>query len=261
MKKIINILFALVFTNSVFAQDARILNVPYIYQVHLCCWCWAATCNSIIEYYGTNLNLCDVVEYARSENPGRFGTQNCCNTPTPSACINTNLLTGDGSVSDILDHWGITNNAFWDNLSYNDVQAEINSGRPIMFAWLWDAGGGHALTLRGYDEPSSSVYYIDPSDGYHIATYDWVIDGGTHEWAGTSQLTTTPTCSDANTEFTEPINSDINYEESNTIEINSTINNADVELRYGNEFIINPGFEINVGSTLIIEPDEDLPCE
>ncbi len=118
------------------------------------------------------------------------------------------------------------------------------------------------LTCRGYDDPTTSLYYIDPSDGYHIATYDWVVDNGTHEWTNTVQLTATPACSDANSEFTEPINSDVDYEETNTIEINSTIdNNSDVHFRYGNEFIINPGFEIKLGSTIIIEPDESLPCE
>lgn len=261
MKKTIKIWFAFIFTISVSAQDARILNVPYIHQVHLCCWCWAATCNSIIEHYGTNLNLCTVVEYSRSRNPSWFGTQNCCSTPTPGACINTNALTGAGSISDILNHWGISNNAFWDNLSFNTVRNEINAGRPIMFAWEWDGGGGHALTLRGYNEPSASVYYIDPADGFHITSYSWLVDGGNHEWTGTAQLTTTPNCSDADSEFNNSIYSDINYLETNTIRINSEIINADVTFRYGNRFIINPSISINAGNTLSVQPDQSLLCQ
>ncbi|MGM0407860.1 MAG: C39 family peptidase [Bacteroidota bacterium] len=261
MKKIINFIFALIFTISISAQDTRVLNVPYIYQVHLCCWCWAASTNSVIQYYGSDESLCEVVEYARSQNPSRFGTQNCCNTPTPNACINTNYWTGAGSVCDILDHYGISNNDIMSSLAFNTVRSEINAGRPIVFGWLWNGGGGHVLTLRGYDQPSTSVYYIDPSDGYHIASYAWVVNDGTHTWGATSQLITTPSCSDANSLFTESINSDLNYEETNTIEINSTINNADVEFRCGNRFTINPGFKVNDGSTFIIETDENLLCE
>ena len=262
MKKIINSMFAIIFALSVSAQDAKILNVPYIYQVHLCCWCWAATCNSVIEYYGTDVDLCEVVEYARSQNPGRFGTQNCCNTPTPSSCISTNPNTGTGSQSDILNHWGISNSFFTNSLSFSTVQTEIDAGRPVIFQWNWSSGGGHLLTCRGYDNPSSSLYYINPGDGYHIATYNWVVSGSNHTWAYSFQLNTTPVCSDANSEFSQPINSDINYEESNTIKINSTIdNNSNVEFKYGNEFIINPRFEIKQGSTITIEPDASLPCE
>ena len=53
--------------------------------------------------------------------------------------------------------------------------------------WQWNGGGGHAMTVRGYDS-SSNVYYIDPwlsGGGYKVKIYNaCVYESGTngHSW-------------------------------------------------------------------------------
>jgi len=168
----------------------------------------------------------------------------------------------NGSIEDILLHWSINSSSSSSELTFAQSQNEIDAGRPFIFRWGWTSGGGHFLVGRGYDTPSNSLYYVNPADGYHIATYDWIVDNSSSDWTHTLSMTSTPSCINANSVFSDPINSDVNYEETNTIEINSTIdNNANVQFKYGNEFIINPGFEIKKGSTITIEPDATLPCD
>ena len=248
MGKIIIFIIAIIFASSLSAQDARILEVPYVNQVYSHAWCWAAASASVILYYGTQVELCEVVEYARSRNPGRFGYENCCNIPTPENCIKTNYWGFTGGILDILNHFiGGYVDGF--PVIFTTLTNEINSGRPVYFT-----RDQHALVLRGYDNPSFTIYYIDPNHGYKIETF-------TPNWVSQARFTVTPSCSDAISEFSQPINSNLYYEETNAIKLNTTITNADVEFRFGNELIVNPGFDINLGSSLFLNPNPPLACD
>ena len=44
-------------------------------------WCWAASGEMVMDFLGTNVTQCDQANK-------RFGRNDCCNTPTPNACIN-----------------------------------------------------------------------------------------------------------------------------------------------------------------------------
>lgn len=259
MLKINSIYTALVLSLSVSAQDQRQLNVPHILQENEY-WCWAASTNSVIDYYGVyDLELCEVVETARELNPDYFGEDDCC---YPDNCLQGNFFDDDtdGSICGLLHYYDINNNCLGRVLTFNEVKTEINSGRPFIIRWEFSEFA-HAITITGYDEPSAKINIIDPDDGNYLEYYSWVVQNALFDWDTTAQLTTTPTCSDANSIFTETINTDLFYEESNTIEISSTINNnADVEFYYGIGFKIEPGFNIAVGCTLVIEPDGDLSC-
>lgn len=243
------------------AQDGRVLNIPYVYQVHLCCWCWAASSNMIIRYYNNDVDLCEVVEYARTKNPSRFGTQNCCSTPTPNDCIKTNYIDGstNGGITDILLHWGISNELISRPYTLTEIRTEIDNDRPFMFQWC--PSGCHTMVGRGYED--DNIYVINPGDGYHVYNYDWLVEQGTGSqvWDYTHRLFTNPPCGDATTLFTTPINADITAEETNTIEIGSTIdNNSNVILMAGNVIILQPGFTIKKGSTLKLETNLSLGC-
>ena len=255
------LLLLTVTVNTMFAQDGKVLNVPYVYQEYLCCWCWAAGCDMIAQYYGNEVELCEIVEYARSRNPQRFGHCNCCNTPTPDSCINSNLISGTGGIPDILTHWGI-NNSLMSNYYYTlaEIKSEINGNRPFMFQWC-SGRGCHTMVGRGYN--GSDIYVINPGDGYHIYDYNWVVysDQNYPVWKYTHKINTSPVCGDAILYYSSPITTDMTISGTNAIIIESTIsNNSDVIVRSPTEIYLNPNFEITTGSTLDLDIDPSLDC-
>lgn len=100
-------------------------------------WCWAASGEMIMNFLGTSAPQCDQANK-------RFGRTDCCNSPTPNACIN-------GGWPEF-DKYGFsfdtTTNAA---LSWDDVQKQIYcKKKPFAVTWKWNGGGGHMMVLIGY---------------------------------------------------------------------------------------------------------------
>lgn len=137
-------------------------------------WCWAATGNSVADYFGyrySQNSFCDMA----------FGRS------TSTVCPNSQATLGNDQQ------------AFWTigidpgyyisgTVSYSTVVNEISNNQPIMTRIGWTSGGGHMMVLTGYDTSRSQVQYYDPwpSDSrFNTSTYDWYRSNPQFTWTHT----------------------------------------------------------------------------
>ena len=158
-------------------------------------WCWAAVSNSILDYYGFEGEQCEIAEYTRQVATWHnYGTAYCCDKPN-GQCNYWNYLWGeDGSVADILLHFGgIATEGIDAPLTSDECHGQIVINRPFIIRWAWDTGGGHFVIGHGI-EPDGTFHYMDPwfGEGAKISTYDWMVEGGKHEWTHTQTMGTSP---------------------------------------------------------------------
>ena len=193
MKKIYTIaLIALIIGNKI--SLAQILPVNEVIQEQSE-WCWAGVSKCILDYYGNVIEQCEIVEYTRTVATWHdFGDTNCCNDPY-QGCNYWNYNYGtNGSILNILNYFGNINN-YGSSMAMSepDIQTEFENGRPFVIRWAWDTGGGHFVV--GYGKENQMIYYMNPwyGEGMKMASYDWMVDGGTHKWTHTNILTTSPT--------------------------------------------------------------------
>jgi len=107
-------------------------------------WCWAASGEMTAEYIGGgNVQQCQ-------EANARFGRADCCNSPTPAACVM------GGWPDTVYSRAGLTydrtSNAAL-SLTYLKRQISQKSAcvkKPFAFSWHWNGGGGHMMVARGY---------------------------------------------------------------------------------------------------------------
>jgi len=101
-------------------------------------WCWAASGQMLMNSLGPrNVPQC----YEANQ---EFGRSDCCECPTPPACVSPGWPQfSTWNYNSNSTNWGTA-------LSWNAAMAEINSGRPFLFSWAWNGGGGHALAANGY---------------------------------------------------------------------------------------------------------------
>ncbi len=168
-------------------------------------WCWAGATACVLDYYGTTLRQCSIAEYARTRSTCStycvdFGTVNCC-TDATQGCNQANYnwtyeVGTDGSIEDILLHWGVRDERVYAALSLEKIGLEIAAGRPFILRWGWDGGGGHFLV--GHGLVRTTVYYMNPwpGEGLGNGLYAWMCRGydmGSYfTWTHTNALTTSP---------------------------------------------------------------------
>jgi len=131
-------------------------------------WCWAACAEMVIKHYGGTADQWVVVNYIFP---------------------NLNYPNYGGSIAQTdqaIDHYQSKKNGMISSssLSFTAVKYQINNNAPIVVGWKWYGGGGHMVTIRGYDDASPQyVYWCDPSDGYgHKNYYSWFVDDDDHYW-------------------------------------------------------------------------------
>ncbi len=181
MKRIYYLLICITIgDNSIIAQ---ILAVPQKNQEQSQ-WCWAATSQAVLEYYGVSKTQTEIAQYGTNDT----NTWNWLygNTTGPTRNGVDLILNYFGSISS-------TGQANWFTLEF--ITAELTSRRPVPIRWGWDAGGGHILAIHGVVD--SLVYLMDPWNGPTINTYAWVRQGSTHTWTHSLKINTTPTSVDA----------------------------------------------------------------
>jgi hypothetical protein len=172
-------------------------------------WCWAASSQCLLSYYGYSVSQCDIAEYARGNNLRyNYGNVNCCTDPT-QGCNNINDLfdisfLNAGTVSDILNHFGYLSSSRYNRaLTLSEVQTQISAQNPFAFAIKWSIGtqqGGHVMV--GYGLIGNYVFYMDPEPinnsfdgGPHIGDINWLTNGPpgeelqTHSWEETLIIT------------------------------------------------------------------------
>lgn len=165
--------------------DSNSLNISRCTQDHSN-WCWAGASQSVLGYYGPNVDQCDMANFS-------FKRSDCCGTNTFDwyhPCNQGNYLFGrKGSCKDVLANWGVSSSGVNGALTWNAVKSEIDGGSPFIMGWYWTYGGGHALTGYGYNVKNNVEYmsYMDPwpGEGFTTSTYSYVVYASDHQWGQT----------------------------------------------------------------------------
>ncbi len=194
MRRIAALLLVLAVLIPVAPAPAGVLSVPVLYQQQEQ-WCWAASCQMILSYYGYSSSQCAMANWC-------FYQSTCCNSVvwpdgTGYYCNQPNYIYGYGrGMKEVLIQWGpIYSSGQMSALAWSTVQSESNAGRPFVigFSWLPIGSGGHAMVGKGYS--GSYVYYNDPWPGHgaSYALYSWMdYAAGDHDWDESLRLTTSP---------------------------------------------------------------------
>ncbi len=100
------------------------------------CWCWAATSQMTMAYFGKNVS--------QSEQANRALRRNDCEQrPTPRPCIKTGEI--------IIKPFGFIYDVATKPMKESAIMFQIYSlHKPIPFSWQFPGGGGHASILVGY---------------------------------------------------------------------------------------------------------------
>jgi hypothetical protein len=129
-------------------------------------WCWAATSLGVHQYYDRtdNTTQCLAANLILPRN-------DACNNPVPAAANVAHFL------DDALNDFGnLDGSIISGTLSYADVKAQINAGRPLGARIGWAGGGGHFMVIEGYRDGGTAatqeVAIDDPIYGESQYTYN-----------------------------------------------------------------------------------------
>lgn len=165
-------------------EFGRILDVPQLAQQ---CqnWCWAATIEMVVEYYGGVSNQCLMATAKAGGNQGeccQIGCQGICDTPAQF-----------GEMAAFLSVQGISGELVNRALSEEEVQRELFNGRPIIVSYA-SSFTGHVVIVSGYTLPNvngtqGAIYeVIDPFFGPTAVNYGQLVFGyqnGQARWIAT----------------------------------------------------------------------------
>jgi hypothetical protein len=134
-------------------------SVPLVMQQQLQPqWCWAAVTSSVATFYrNQGWTQCRVVNTL-------LGLATCCTSGSSDACNEPFYL------DKALDRVGDLNDFTTGALPWNQVQSEIDGGRPIGVRIGWISGGGHFVAVSGYSN-QSVVDVRDPWYGSSSVDY------------------------------------------------------------------------------------------
>jgi hypothetical protein len=162
-------------------------------------WCWASSTQAIVRWLGGNVNQCTLADELRVESG--WGYDQCCSYGFRTlqypgyVCNQPNNLFYPGylPVEQMLLDRDIDTTPINGTITQNAVQTEVNAGRPFIFRWGWDTGGGHFLVCHG--QQGTYTHYFDPgplANNFQVNTYNWVVDGATHTWTHTLRTDESP---------------------------------------------------------------------
>jgi hypothetical protein len=131
--------------------DKKVLQVPLIGQ-QTDFWCWAACGEMLMKYLGHDVPQCQQVTH-------RYGAEwnvDCCTDPIPHECIRSALPDFGfyGFASQTTDN-GVA-------LSFDQLKAQIDAGKPVAFAWDFPGLGRHMMVAAGYAQSKQLLLINDP---------------------------------------------------------------------------------------------------
>ncbi len=161
-------------TSSCFGGS--VLSVPQ-YNQEKDQWCWNASSQMILAFCGYSYSQTEIANWA-------VGGQNI-----PNYLFNSSDPNMHG-CDEILSHFGSISSSGLDYaMSLSTLANEMDNSRPVMIAWAWDSGGGHAVVLCGTHDDTVHVNDPWPDHGQSVNTYDWVCRPyGEGTWTQTLKL-------------------------------------------------------------------------
>jgi hypothetical protein len=159
--------------SSAQAQEKKLAITPTGQKTNM--WCWATTLQMSVSVSGTAVTQC-------SQADAKFGRNDCCNLPTPAACINGGWPDyARITYNSLTTPWGTA-------LTFAQLRAEIDAGRPTNFAWGWTGGGGHIMVASGYKIDGAGTQWVWINDPWppdagasSYITYAEYVRGNDHE--------------------------------------------------------------------------------
>jgi hypothetical protein len=122
-------------------------------------WCWAANVDMVSDFFGNpQLRQCEIAEK-------QFNISNCgAIGPLVEDGTTSNQAVNPQEVKDIWAANNVGSTFLESSLSFESLKAEIDQGRPVQVAWLWDGDGGHVVIVKGYREDANRrfVFINDP---------------------------------------------------------------------------------------------------
>jgi hypothetical protein len=152
------------------------LNVTMDYQQQSN-WCWAASTQMVLAYHGVSVSQCSIVNNAT-------GRSDCCTNGSSSSCNVTGWpdLANYGFSS--TQTYKASGPSYIDGTAvpWTQLVEETQANRPVIFAWHWNSGGGHALVASGTESVNGRQYVtiLDPINGPSAITYDSFIQASNH---------------------------------------------------------------------------------
>ncbi len=200
-----------------------ILDMPVVGQ-EKGIWCWAAVSEMVIKYqydrrleaYDEDLGQCAIVEYTVDPEAGEI---DCCkemlSAQEEELCVKTGVPLYGKAQERLLSEWpwkfplGFewhndqpelacawdATDERWEKcgtseeaaVSWEELQSEIDSDRPVVFAWRFEGGGAHVMVATGYvanEDPDAPVRWVvinDPWPPYvgsrYVVPYDIFVSG------------------------------------------------------------------------------------
>lgn len=110
-------------------------------------WCWSATAVSVSRYFWrrSTWTQCRVAN-------AELGQRTCCTSPVPSVCNVPWYL--DRSLTRTRNFVSITG-----VVTFEQVKAEVDKGRPVGARVGWSGGGGHFMVIYGYSMIGGAEYF------------------------------------------------------------------------------------------------------
>jgi hypothetical protein len=138
-------------------------------------WCWAAVSASVARFYtpASAWTQCAIVNRELGQNA-------CCSEGASSACNQPYVL---GKALGLVQHLA---SDFAGPLTFAAIVAEVDAGWPVGVCIDWTGGGGHFVTVAGYDRNGEMIQVKDPLFGNSqvpLATFPIGYQGGgTWSW-------------------------------------------------------------------------------
>jgi hypothetical protein len=128
-------------------------------------WCWAAVAASVQQFFepasdpGSELSQCEVASMVLQKKETE-----CCDDPEP--CNKAEKLE---TALKKIHKWRNTlkedpSTEATGSLTFEQVQREIDRGRPVCAGITWESGGRHFVIVRGYRELASGAHQVDIAD-------------------------------------------------------------------------------------------------
>ena len=175
MKPLIRIAFCVIAVISLVggavpaaAQAIGFVSVP-LFPQKTNVWCWAASGEMEMDYFGSNIQQCTQATYQFGQGAGK----DCCNSPIPGVCIS------GGQVE--IGHYGFTYQQLGGNsaLTPAQIRDQISTRHE---PWIFNpycadsskcGSWGHVLTGVGYYAPSLPTIAVIPDFFFLFVNDPW----------------------------------------------------------------------------------------
>jgi Papain-like cysteine protease AvrRpt2 len=121
-------------------------------------WCWAAVAVSVRRYF----------EPFSTWNQTALATKVVSPTIAPGATYNNpDALNQPAKLQVALKEVGNLRETLARRLTFDELQRELDAGRPVCLRIAWDGGGAHFVVISGYQVSTSGFRTVDVSDSLY----------------------------------------------------------------------------------------------